>query len=223
MKLKLNKRFILLIVGVLTLLLLAACGQDTEDNTTSDESQQVETEPPAETEAEPDGIEEPVEEEETEPEIGTRSNPVPLHSTATIDSELYNDEGESFPVKFDLTVTEVMRGESAYEALRSMNEFNDPAPEGYEWVLAKTKVNFVESETEDLSLFIDGIMNFDMVSESGDIYSGDIIGTTDPDFSFEMYVGSEKEGYIADLVKTGEDAQLRYEEMVGGEVFFELQ
>ena len=40
-----------------------------------------------------------------------------------------------------------------------------------------------------------------MVSESGDI-----VGTTDLDFSFEMYVGNEKEGYISVLVKTGEKA-----------------
>jgi len=66
-------------------------------------------------------------------------------------------------------------------------------------------------------------MNFTMVSEKGDIYSGDIVGTTEPDFSFEMYVGSEKKGYISGLVKTGENVQLRYEEMLGGEVFFHLQ
>ncbi|MDR6123443.1 hypothetical protein QFZ87_003040 [Bacillus sp. SLBN-46] len=66
-------------------------------------------------------------------------------------------------------------------------------------------------------------MNFTAVSESGDIYSGDVVGSTDPDFSFEMYVGNEKEGYIAKLVKAGEKAQLRYEEMVGGQVFFNLQ
>ena len=52
-----------------------------------------------------------------------------------------------------------------------------------------------------------------MVSESVDIYSGDVYGTTEPDFSFEMYVGGEKEGYISGLVKTGEKAQLRYEEI----------
>ncbi|WP_413299598.1 hypothetical protein AA0X95_16270 [Bacillus sp. 1P10SD] len=111
----------------------------------------------------------------------------------------------------------------AFQKLKAMNEFNDPAPEGYEWVLAKVKVKFVESETKDLAFHIDGIMNFTAVSESGDIYSGDIVASTDPDFSFEMYVGNEKEGYIAKLVKAGEKAQLRYEEMVGGQVFFNLQ
>ena len=62
-----------------------------------------------------------------------------------------------------------------------------------------------------------------MVSENGDIYSGDILGTTDPEFSYEMYVVNEKEGYISGLVKKGEKAQLRYEEMLGGNVFLNLQ
>jgi hypothetical protein len=68
-----------------------------------------------------------------------------------------------------------------------MKEYNEAAPEGYEWVLAKTKVKCLEFETEDLSFHIDGVKNFEMVSESGDIYSGDVYATAEPDFSYEMY------------------------------------
>lgn len=195
-------------------LFLAACGQDTKDITVKDDdTKQEETQQEEETQ----------EQEEPQSKLGSRSNPVPYQQTATVEDELYNDESEAFPIKFDLTVAETERGDAAYQKLKSMNEFNEPAPEGYDWILAKTKVKFVESETQDLAFHIDGIMNFEMISESGDIYSGDIVGTTEPDFSFEMYVGAEKEGYIAGLVKTGEKAQLRYEELLGGEVFFNLQ
>ncbi|WP_419955060.1 hypothetical protein ACN6MT_05670 [Neobacillus niacini] len=211
-----SKRINLFIVGILSIAILGACGQDTKDITVKKEDNQQETK-----ETEEKGTSE--KKEEAKSKIGSRSNPVPFQSTATVDDEIYNDNGDAFPIKFDLTVVEVVRGEAAYQQLRSMNEFNEPAPEGYEWVLAKTKVKFVESETEDLAFHIDGIMNFDMVSESGDIYSGDIVGSTDPDFSFEMYVGNEKEGYISGLVKTGEKAQLRYKEVLGGQVFLNLQ
>lgn len=206
--------FKLLILGLVTSAFLAACGQDTKDIEVKEESQQSE-------EVQKTDAAQP--EEETQSKLGSRTNPVPFQKTATVDDELYDDQGNPYAIKFDLTITEVIRGDEAYQKLMSMNEFNEAAPEGYEWVLAKTKVKFVESETEDLSFFIDGIMNFEMVSESGDIYSGDVYATTEPDFSFEMYVGNEKEGYIANLVKTGEKAQLRYEEMLGGNVFFELQ
>ncbi|MEC1520717.1 hypothetical protein P9D43_01560 [Neobacillus niacini] len=211
-----RKRINLFIVGILSIAILGACGQDTKDITVKKEDNQQETK-----QTEEKGTSE--KKEEAKSKIGSRSNPVPFQSTATVDDEIYNDNGDAFPIKFDLTVVEVVRGEAAYQQLRSMNEFNEPAPEGYEWVLAKTKVKFVESETEDLAFHIDGIMNFDMVSESGDIYSGDIVGSTEPDFSFEMYVGNEKEGYISGLVKTGEKAQLRYKEVLGGQVFLNLQ
>jgi|SRR5690606_19094051 len=163
------------------------------------------------------------EKEEAEPKLGSRSNPILFQQIATVEDKLYNNDGDEFAIKFDLTVSEVIRGEEAYNQLKTMNEFNEAAPEGYEWVLAKTKVQFTESETQDLSFMIDGIMNFKMVSKSGDIYSGDIVPTTEPDFSFELYVGSEHEGYIGGLVKTGEKAQLRYHDMLGGHVFFNLQ
>ncbi|RHW36686.1 hypothetical protein D1B33_09810 [Lysinibacillus yapensis] len=209
--------FKLLILGLLTTVFLAACGQDTKDVELNEESQQSEDLQKV------DAAQPEEEKEESESKLGTRTNPVPFQKTASVNDELYDDQGNPYAIKFDLTITEVIRGDEAYQKLLSMNEFNEAAPEGYEWVLAKTKVKFVESETQDLSLVIDGIMNFDMVSESGDIYSGDVFGTTDPDFSFEMYAGNEKEGYIANLVKTGEKAQLRYEEMLGGNVFFNLQ
>lgn len=206
--------FKIFILGLFTIALLGACGQDTKDVELKEEDNQQEEK------VQP---EEAGKVEEAKSKLGSRTNPVPFQTTATVDDELYDDEGNSYAIKFDLTVSEVIRGDAAYQKLLSMNEFNETAPEGYEWVLAKTKVKFVESETEDLSFHIDGIMNFDMVSESGDIYSGDIVGSTEPDFSFEMYVGNEKEGYISGLVKTGEKAQLRYDEMLGGQVFLNLQ
>ncbi|MCF2648261.1 hypothetical protein [Niallia circulans] len=213
MKINFQNIFKLCLTGLFIVTVLGGCGQDTKDVTIKDEDEKQEEVQTEETEKK----------EETKSKLGSRTNPVPFKKTVTVEDELYNDEGESFPIKFDLTVLEVIRGEDAYQKLKSMNEFNEPAPEGYEWLLAKTKVKFTESATEDLSFHIDGIMNFEMVSENGDIYSGDIIGTTEPEFSYEMYVGNEKEGYISGLVKTGEKAQLRYEEMLGGNVFLNLQ
>jgi hypothetical protein len=194
---------------------LAACGQGTKDVSVKDTGTNDKKEQPIKKEEK--------KQEQTASKLGSRSNPVPYQKTATTDDELYNDSGDSFPMKFDLTVEEVIRGDAAYNKLKAMNEFNEQAPNGYEWMLVKTKVKFLECESQDLSFTIDGIMNFKMVSESGDIYSGDIFGTTDPDFSFEMYVGNEKEGYISGPVKKGEKAQLRYEELIGGQVFFNLQ
>lgn len=35
------------------------------------------------------------------------------------------------------------------------NQFNEDAPEGYDWVLVKAKVNVDDSETEDYPFTID--------------------------------------------------------------------
>lgn len=212
MKRKYSKLVSLLGTTVLTMSLLTACGQGTKDVTVKEDSSKKEEVKTTKKEVKP-----------KQSKLGSRTNPVPFKKTATVDDELYNDNGDSFPIKFDLTVEEVVRGNAAFAKLKSMNEFNDPAPAGYEWILTKVKVKFIKSATEDLAFNIDGIINFKVVSESGDIYSGDVYGTTEPDFSYEMYVGNEKEGYIANLVKAGEKAQLRYEEFIGGQVFFNLQ
>jgi ABC-type glycerol-3-phosphate transport system substrate-binding protein len=213
-----KKMLSLFLMSLLTIAILGACGQDTKDVSIDSEKKET-TEKTSDT----NKSESKEKKEETKSKLGSRTNPVPFKTTATVEDELISDSGDSFPIKINITVMEVIRGDAAFQKLKAMNEFNENAPEGYEWVLAKTKVKLTESETEDLAFFIDGVMNFSMVSESGDIYSGDIVGTTEPDFSFEMYVGNEKEGYISGLVKTGEKAQLRYADMMDGQVFFNMQ
>jgi hypothetical protein len=197
--------------GALSAMLLTACSS--ESNVTTKEK----TDTPTKQEA-------PKQEPKKEaPKVGTRSNPVKFNEIASIDTTTTDDQLNEYKTKIELSVEEVTRGDQAYQKLKTMNEYNEAAPAGYEWILAKAKVKVVDSETEDHPFNIDGIMYFDFVSKSGDIYSGDITGTTEPDFSFEMYKGNEKEGYIAGLVKTGEDAELKYDSMVGNEVFFNLK
>lgn len=214
------KKIVSLFVFGMFILMLGACGQEAKDVAIKED--QTEDQVQA-NDAEKQSDKEVDESKKKESKLGSRTNPVTFLKTATIDDQIFDDNGNEFAIKLDLTVTEVIRGEDAYQMLLKMNEFNEAAPEGYEWVLAKTKVKFVESETEDLSFLIDGVMNFEMISESGDIYSGDIYAVTEPDFSFEMYVGSEQEGYISKLVKAGEKTQLRYQDMSGKQVFFNLE
>ncbi|MFS0882452.1 hypothetical protein [Metabacillus niabensis] len=209
---KITKLAKILSVSALSAILLAACSSENDVSTKSknDDSAQGETE-------------EKAEEQKEESKVGTRSNPVKINEIASIDTVTYDDESNEYKTKIDLSLVEVIRGAQAQQKLKEMNEFNEDAPEGYEWVLVKGKVKVVDSETEDHPFTIDGIMNFKFVSDSGDIYDGDIVGTTEPDFAFEMYKGNEKEGYISGLVKTGEEAKLEYDSWVGNSVFFNLK
>lgn len=196
------------IILVVLIIVIALLGNDDNGVSTNDKSKNTE---------------QAAEKKKEDNKVGTRSNPVKLNEVATIKTKTMDDDYNDYETTVDLSVEKVIRGEEAQSQLKKMNEFNEDAPEGYEWVLASAKVKVVDSETEDHPFTIDGIMYFKFVSESGDIYSGDIVGTTEPAFSFEMYKGNEKEGYIAGLVKKGEKASLEYDPMVSSSVFFSLQ
>lgn len=195
---------------ILVVLIIAIALLSDNDNGVSTNEKSKSTEQTAETKKEDN-------------KVGTRSNPVQLNEVATIETQTVDDDFNNYDTTIDLSVESVVRGDEAQSKLKEMNEFNEDAPEGYEWVLVNAKVKVTDSETEDHPFTIDGIMYFKFVSESGDVYSGDIVGTTEPDFSFEMYKGNEKEGYIAGLVKTGEKASLEYDPMISSSVFFSLQ
>lgn len=65
-------------------------------------------------------------------------------------------------------------------------------------------------------------MYFNFVSESGDVYSGDVYASTNLEFSFEIYKGNEKEACTGGLVKMGEKADLKYDPITTSAVFFDL-
>ncbi|WP_421383462.1 hypothetical protein ACOJQI_03125 [Bacillus salacetis] len=210
--------------SALSALIMAGCGNDDGNVTTEDNAEETAVDETTEEEPEQTDQEETDQSaEQEESEVGTRSNPVPMDETATIETVVTDDNMNEYNTTVELTVDEVIRGEEAYQMLTEMNEYNEEAPEGYEWVLVNANVKVVDSETEDYPFLIDGVMDFGFVSENGDVYSGDLVGTTTPEFSFEMYKGGEKEGYLAGLVKTGEDATLSYDSWTGDKVFFNLQ
>ena len=108
--------FKIFILGLFTIAFLGACGQDTKDVELKEEDNQQEEK------VQPEEAEKI---EEAKSKLGSRTNPVPFQTTATVDDELYDDEGNSYAIKFDLTVSEVIRGDAAYQKLLSMNEFNE--------------------------------------------------------------------------------------------------
>lgn len=153
--------------------------------------------------------------------VGTRTNPVKLTEVAVIEETIFDENYKEYDATVDLSVVESLRGEEAYNKLMEMYEYNEKPDEGYEWVLVKAKVKLTDAETEDYSYLIGGF-EFDFLSESGDTYDGDNYAVTEPEFSFELFKGNEKEGYMAGLVKKGEKAMLRYDSFKG-QVYFNLE
>jgi len=123
------------------------------------------------------------------PEIGTRNNPYPVGEAALI------RRGE---IEFTLTVAEVLRGDDAYDRILRANRFNDPAPEGFEFVLAHVEVSYtgedqgvLEIQKEQFAVITKGraIRYIDTWT-----YSPCCI---QPDLELSLFQGGTGDGWIA--------------------------
>src|SRR3954454_21184825 len=115
-------------VGVMSVGMLAACGSN-EGLSVKENGATEDVEPK----------EEQKEEQKTaEPEVGTRTNPVKVGETLIVEGATVTDldDWEKQTVgDFNLTLNKVTRGEEAYNMIVSYNQFNEPAPDGFEYAL----------------------------------------------------------------------------------------
>ncbi|WP_438317281.1 hypothetical protein [Sporosarcina sp. FA9] len=210
-------RKIIMVWSVLLLFVLAACG-DIDEKNSREVTPTNEFGATAVTEA----TEEEVEVEEVvEKPVGTRSNPLPFGDTITVKENIYDDSFNSYESALDITLLELIRGEAAWEVIKNENMFNEPAAEGFEYVLIKAKGFLKESETDDDSLYFSN-MNFKFVSNEGEVYEwGSVVIPNE--LSKELYNGGTGEGFIANQVKIGDDFKLSYDSSEGSPVFFYVQ
>lgn len=200
------------LLGITMMLLLAGCGDIDEKNAREVNSQQDEPE------VETDGEEEEIVEEKA---IGVRSNPLPFGDTITVKENIYDDSFNAYASSFEITLLELIRGEGAWEMVKKENEFNEPAEDGYEYVLVKAKGYLKESETEDDFLWASS-MNFDFVSSDGEVYDP-VYAVIPNEFEKELYNGGTVEGYIGGQVKIGDDFKVSYDSSEGSPVFFHVE
>lgn len=185
------KKRILQCIFILTLFSLSAC---TKNNTASDQNSEQpnqlnNTENPTdngenvqETPVSP-SIEEP-----TVP-VGTRTNPLPLNTTALFDGS----ESLFDTYKAEITLLDVTRGKDALAMAIEANQFNTEPAKGKEYLFAKFRVRVLSSEN-DTVIDINNA-SFDLVSENGKTYDSytPVSGIT-PSLR-ELYAGGTMEGY----------------------------
>jgi len=132
------------------------------------------------------------------PEFGTRINPYPLGGTVSL-----IQGGE---IEFTLTIIETTRGEDAWDIILDANMFNDPAPEGLEYILIRVKVVYNGPDEGALEL-----NDTDWASISkGRVYDyfDSSICCLEPEFDVTLFAGGEAEGLIALLVAIDDPAPL---------------
>lgn len=119
----------------------------------------------------------------------TRANPVPPGSPATTDD-------------WEITVTEVMRGDEAWASVQAANQFNEPPPQGMEYVAVKLLVRRIG--ITDQPATIDGLA-FDLTGEQNILYDWPAIVDPEPELDVELFPGGQYEGWTVLMAGTGEE------------------
>lgn len=121
-----------------------------------------------------------------------------------------------------MTISNTIRGEEAFQQLMILDEYNDPAPEGKEWLVFDATLT-VEEGSQD-SPFELSISEFTPISSSGEeIHQEEYVSLPDEeDFSRgELYEGGTKKGKVALLVSVGEQPLVKYTDFTTT-IFFEV-
>ncbi|MDX8363225.1 stalk domain-containing protein [Cytobacillus sp. IB215316] len=123
--------------------------------------------------------------------------------------------------KFELTLTDVISGESAWNMIKEANSFNEPPEKGKMYVLAKFKVSVLELANEPMDI---NHSQFESVSSSGVLYDDFVsIVTPDPDLSTKLYSDSEYEGWTYFLVDETDSPKAVFLEGRDAETWFDLE
>jgi hypothetical protein len=119
----------------------------------------------------------------------SRSNPYP-HS-----------ELVSAP-NWDVQVLEVVRSDEAWQLIQGANQFNEPAPEGMEYLLVKLHVKCMYEDDEEHSI---SEADFEVTGDRLIRYWTAMVVAPDPQLDARLFQGGETEGWAVYLVGQGED------------------
>lgn len=123
----------LVLVG-LAAIALAACGNGEESQDSNSNTVQEQTE-----------------QKETKNDKGTRSNPYTLNDEIELSisySNTNSDNMESADGKLKINFNNIKTGDEAQEFLSSENQFNEEAPEGYQWMVINTSAELLEGSED---------------------------------------------------------------------------
>ncbi len=117
-----------------------------------------------------------------------RSNPLPNDGVVSV-------------VERDIEIMNVLRGEDAWLAMQPTNEFNTPAPDGYEYILIKTRVVCRNNDEEICNIHP---INFNITGNNNISYSATYADNPRPKLIGEITTGDEIVGWLSYLIKQDE-------------------
>ncbi|NJM07164.1 hypothetical protein HC891_14745 [Candidatus Gracilibacteria bacterium] len=104
-----------------------------------------------------------------------------------------------------MTLEETLRGAAAWQQILEENQFNDPAPPGTEFVLARFSGRWI-ADAEAANYIFDSY--FTAVDAQGVEVEQGVVTLGKRELSTEVYPGGRFEGWVAKLVPSG-DAEAR--------------
>lgn len=110
--------------------------------------------------------------------------------------------------KVEITLTEVIKGQVAWDIIMKENKFNSAPKEGSEYMLVKFKVKVLETE-KDAAIDINNYL-FSAVRKDGTVYNEFISLVIPSSLSTQLYKGSENEGYTFFQTTIGDEPLIRF-------------
>ena len=144
---------------------------------------------------------------------GSRSNPFPYGEPGT-----FFKDGDK---EFSVAVVEVLRGQDAYDRVMRANMFNDDPTEGFEYLLVKLSINYIQGPSPDDMLEISYNVwgnDYEMgcVSNNQIITEVPWVSGLDPEVDFRLFPGAQAEGYLVLFNELGDESPLLYFGVDGG-------
>ncbi len=129
--------------------------------------------------------------------VYSRMNPAPLNTvqTYTKTSEWFAEDNYTVAIR----VVETTRGEEAWKKIKEANRFNDEAPQGYEYVLAKIAYSVVNTKG-DFAVSVN-YYDFEAYSSNNEEMESCSVVEPEPQLGGKLYTGGNTEGYAVFLVK----------------------
>ncbi|MBZ4664455.1 MAG: hypothetical protein JG776_2173 [Caloramator sp.] len=116
-----------------------------------------------------------------------------------------NKLGYSGTIEFNIGLTEVISGNEAWNIIKSADKYNEAAPDGKKYVLAKFKIKIKNiSNANSFNLYL---LNFDEYNSKGIKYDNDFrwIRGIKPSFENEITSNVEYEGYKVFIVDNSDE------------------
>ncbi|KAA3659828.1 MAG: DUF4352 domain-containing protein [Chloroflexi bacterium] len=205
----------LLIFTLLLLLPALACGSDSPSTSTSSSSTSIDTEQETqiedqeevEADEETEQISESTDTPANDPEPTSEPTATPLPPTPT-PLPIGHSRSNPYPISeivnapnWDVQVLEIVKGEEAWQAIQSANQFNEPPKEGMEYILVKLYVKSTYTDDEAHTI---GSSDFRVTGDQYIRYSSASVVEPEPQLDAELFTDGESEGWVAFEVTGGE-------------------